>query len=132
LDAAVENAIWSLLQEGRYIGKVVVDTDSGNNEGLICVDETLPPTAQGLPSYIVELPSYTEKDCRIIFREIVSIIKLCHDNGMAHRNLLLTSLLVDRKVCSLVCAGCVVVCNCSLVAFLLLKPTFLIVIFRQS
>jgi serine/threonine protein kinase len=75
----------------------VTENDS-KNEGLICVEEVLPPTTQGLPNYIVQLPVYTEKHCRVIFRDIVSIVKLCHDNGMAHRNLLLTSLLVDRKV----------------------------------
>jgi serine/threonine protein kinase len=100
LDASVERAIRRLIDEGRYIGKLVAENGS-NNEGLICVEEVLPPTTQGLPNYIVHLPVYTEKQCRIIFREIVSIVKLCHDNGMAHRNLLLTSLLVDRKVRSI-------------------------------
>ena len=97
MDAAVERAIRNLIREGLYIGNIVTE-NNGNNEGLICVEEVVPPSLQGLPNYIVQLPQYTEKDCRIIFREIVRIVKLCHENGMAHRNLLLTSLLVDGRV----------------------------------
>jgi serine/threonine protein kinase len=96
-----------LIRKHKYIGRIV-PVDSNNNttgkninnvDGLICVEEIAPKGPIGLPKYIVNLPSYTEKDCRVIFRQIVSIIKLCHDNGLAHRNILFTSLLVDSRVC---------------------------------
>ena len=97
LDVGVERAISKLQREGKYIGKIVTKS-TGDIEGLITVEEIRPDTVFEIPKYIVKLPSYTEKECRTIFREIVSIIKLCHDYGMAHRNLLLTSLLIDVKV----------------------------------
>ena len=97
MDAAVERAVRTLIRKEKYIGKIITD-DSSNNEGLICIEEKPPKTASSIAEYIVRLPSYTELHCRVIFRQIVQIIKLCHDNGLAHRNLLFTSLLVDSRV----------------------------------
>jgi serine/threonine protein kinase len=97
LDAAVERAVRALIRNQKYIGKIITD-DNSNNEGLICIEEQLPKTASSIAQYIVQLPAYTEMHCRVIFRQIVEIIKLCHDNGLAHRNLLFTSLLVDSRV----------------------------------
>jgi hypothetical protein len=97
LDASVERGVRRLASEGKYIGKIITE-DCGNSEGLICVEEITPSTYQVLPNFIVQLPVYTEKTCRHFFREIVSIFKLSHDSGMAHRNLLLTSLLVNERV----------------------------------
>jgi serine/threonine protein kinase len=97
LDAAVEKAVKNLIRKGKYIGKII-QNNGGNDDGLICVEEIPTNATYGIPEYIVQLPTYTEKHCRKIFRQIVSIIKLCHDNGLAHRNLLLTSLLVNKTV----------------------------------
>jgi serine/threonine protein kinase len=104
LDAAVERAVRALIRNQKYIGKIVTDGNS-NNEGLICIEEKPPQTASSIAAYIVQLPSYTEMHCRMIFRQIVEIIKLCHDNGLAHRNLLFTSLLVDSRVCYFSCTS---------------------------
>lgn len=97
LDAAVEKAVRALTRHHKYVGKIITD-DSSNNEDLICVEEKPPATVSSLAEYIVRLPRYTEMHARMIFRQIVQIIKLCHDNGLAHRNLLFTSLLTDSRV----------------------------------
>jgi serine/threonine protein kinase len=103
LDAALEGAVNRLIQEGKYIGKILPRSSSGNYDGLIFVEESVTTKMIGIQEYISELPTYTEKHCRIIFRQIVSIIKLCHSNGLAHRNLKLTSILVDKGVSHLIC-----------------------------
>lgn len=87
----------TLVKERKYIGHILVVPDEVN-EGLVCIEEILPPKIVLLPMYIARLESYTEKECRRIFREIALIVKLSHDNGMAHRNLLLTNLLVNKEV----------------------------------
>ena len=97
LDAAVERAVRALIRNQKYIGKIITE-DNSNTEGLICIEEIPPKTTSSIAEYIVRLPIYTEMHCRVIFRQIVDIIKLCHDNGLAHRNLLFTSLLVDSRV----------------------------------
>lgn len=97
LDAALDRAVRALIRNRKYIGKIITE-DNSNNEGLICIEEIQPKTSSSIAVYIVQLPSYTEMHCRVIFRQIVEIIKLCHDNGLAHRNLLFTSLLVDSRV----------------------------------
>lgn len=94
----LERAVRVLKREGKYTGRIVADDTSEDNRGLICVNEDFTPSsAKVLPVYIANLKKYTEKDCRRICREIALIIKLAHDNGMAHRNLLLTSFLVEQK-----------------------------------
>ncbi len=97
LDAAVEKAVRALVRHHKYVGKIITD-DSSNNDDVICVEERLPNTVSSLAEYIVALPRYTEMHARMIFRQIVQIIKLCHDNGLAHRNILFTSLLTDSRV----------------------------------
>jgi serine/threonine protein kinase len=97
LDSAVEKAINKLIRKGKYIGRIIPNNNE-NDDGLICVEEKPTIDMYGIPEYIVKLPTYTEMHCRNIFRQIVAIIKLCHDNGLAHRNLLLTSLLVNKTV----------------------------------
>jgi serine/threonine protein kinase len=97
LDATVERAVRALIRNQKYIGKIIA-VNFGDNNGLICIEEIAPPTALSISKYIVSLPNYTEMHCRVIFRQIVEIIKLCHDNGLAHRNLIFTSLLVDTRV----------------------------------
>jgi serine/threonine protein kinase len=100
LDASVEKAVRLLLSQGKYLGKIIPERNGEDNEGLICIEETPATTGDVLPRYITKLDVYTEKDCRRFVREIADIIKLIHDNGMAHRNLLLTNLYVDKKVSS--------------------------------
>jgi serine/threonine protein kinase len=97
LDAAVEPALNILQAEGKYVGRIL-DDSKVENAYLIYVKEFTPTNAYVLPSYISRLNRYTEKECRRICREIAEIIKLSHDSGMAHRNLLLTNVLVDRTV----------------------------------
>lgn len=95
----MEKALRLLLAERKYLGRIIAEP-GGNNEGKICVEETTPApsSVEVLPRFIANLNAYTEKECRRLVRDIALIIKKLHDNGMAHRNLLLTNLLVDRTV----------------------------------
>jgi serine/threonine protein kinase len=69
-----------------------------NYEGLVCVEEITPPKSFVLPDYITTLRKYTEKECRKICRQMAEIIKIAHDNGMAHRNIHMNNWLLDRNV----------------------------------
>jgi serine/threonine protein kinase len=103
LDDSVELALNILMVERKYEGRVV-NVDS---TGFICVEESKRSGTQGssrsgtrflLADHVASLSRYTEKDCRRICLEIAHIIKLSHDNGMAHRNLHLNNFIVDKMV----------------------------------
>jgi hypothetical protein len=101
LEAATDRAVRMLLAQRKYIGRIVDEPSGERNSGLICLEEPSPrdtKSAEILPRYIAKLATYTERECRSLIREVALIIKQSHDNGMAHRNLLLTNLLVDRTV----------------------------------
>jgi serine/threonine protein kinase len=90
-----------LLEQRKYTGRIVDEPSGERNSGLICLEEPAPretKSAEIFPRYIANLATYTERECRSLIREVALIIKQSHDNGMAHRNLLLTNLLVDRAV----------------------------------
>jgi len=100
LDGHVEIALNVLIVERKYSGRLLPDSGSTeqNNEGDICVEEMTPANLKVLPHYIASLPSYTEKQCRKLCRQMAEIIKLSHDNGMAHRNIHMNNWLVDKRV----------------------------------
>ena len=85
------------MSEGKYSGRFVREGNEGEG-GWICVEEFMPAGARVLPSYVAELREYTERDCRQIFRQMVKIIKLSHDNEMAHTNIHAENWLIDRSV----------------------------------
>lgn len=88
------------MAEGKFCGRLLPDTSSSeqNNEGLVCVEELSPPNVRVLPNYIARLRHYTEKDCRRICRQMAEIIKISHDNGMAHRNIHMNNWVLDKNV----------------------------------
>ena len=102
----MEIALNVLMVERKYSGKILQDTASTdeNSEGLVCVEEIMPPKTMVLPNYIARLQAYTEKECRRICRQMAEIIKISHENGLAHRNIHMNNWLLDRHVRLLLCA----------------------------
>ena len=90
------------MAEKKYCGRLIPPNHNTeqNYEGLVCVEEINPPNTFILPHYIAKLKTYSEKDCRRICRQIAEIIKISHDNGMAHRNIHMNNWLLDRTVCT--------------------------------
>jgi serine/threonine protein kinase len=97
LDASIQLAVQALIWDQKYVGAIITN-ENGDSNDFIYVEEKSLDTASSLSEYIVRLPSYTEMHARMIFRQIVQIIKLCHANGLAHRNLLFSSFLIDSTV----------------------------------
>jgi len=100
LDETVEIALHVLIAERKYSGRLLPDSESTeqNNEGLICIEELMPPNTKALPNYIAELRGFTEKEGRRICRQMAEIIKISHDHGMAHRNITMNNWLLDGSV----------------------------------
>jgi serine/threonine protein kinase len=95
LDGSVWEALDALKVEGKYEGRILDFDDNG----YVFVEEAWRSSNQFmLADHVASLSRYTEKDCRRICLEIAHIIKLSHDNGMAHRNLHLNNFVVDQKV----------------------------------
>lgn len=78
----------------HYHGYVVGATGEGP-DGMICVEEHIPPDVFPLPEYISQRGSYTEMDCRFLCKELAEIIQTMHREGMAHRNLHMENVLSD-------------------------------------
>lgn len=98
LDVKVEAALNVLQAHELYIGRIIDSStyEDGTGEQL-CLEEKMPPDARLLPQYVASLPVYNEKVCRDIFRQVVNIVKISHDNSMAHRNIHINNFVV-RKV----------------------------------
>jgi len=96
----LEHALEVLIQYGKYSGRMILEsgTSDQNNEGLICVKELMSSNLMVLRNHIARMPSYTEKHCRHFCRQMAKIIKMAHDNGLAHRNIHLNNWFVDQKV----------------------------------
>jgi serine/threonine protein kinase len=78
----------------------VVDQKVNGSSGLICIEEIDSPIVCNVASYAVRSLSYTELDCRKIFRNIVVCVQKLHNAGIAHRNLNLNNFVLDPFVCS--------------------------------
>jgi len=79
----------------------LVDQSTNNRDevdGLICVEEMLPPTHTALPEFISQRQVYTEKDCRAVARDLAKCIRSLHEAGIAHRNLHLENVIVSPWV----------------------------------
>ena len=93
LDSTLEFAVNLLLSDGLYSARIVDYNGEGDgnfathSDDLFCVEEFVPPQSLVLPRYVARRTTYTEKHCRRICRSVATIIKLSHDNGMAHRNI---------------------------------------------
>jgi serine/threonine protein kinase len=76
----------------------VVDQRLNGSTGLICIEEIDSPIVCNVASYAVRSRSYTELDCRRIFRNIVTCVQKLHIAGIAHRNLNLNNFVLDPFV----------------------------------
>jgi serine/threonine protein kinase len=95
LDGSVWEALNVLMVEGKY-EETILDFD---DNGFVFIEEARRSSKQlMLADHVASLSRYTEKDCRRICLEIAHIIKLSHDNGMAHRNLHLNNFVVGQNV----------------------------------
>jgi hypothetical protein len=99
IDGALQFALVAMQSMGVYHG-VVVDATSGNtdSEGMICIQERVPPDADPLPVCIGRRGTYTEMDCRFLCRQLAECINCMHSNGLAHRNLHMENALSDPWV----------------------------------
>jgi serine/threonine protein kinase len=97
LDSSLESALNVLLAEEIYCGRVV-DDDGSRETGLICVEEFEPRSSMVLPVYISKMPVFTERECRRLCRDIARCIEVSHASGMAHRNLHMNTVIVDKSV----------------------------------
>lgn len=88
-----------LIAYGKYEGRIISDTTDSTQDGQLCVEEVKPSFTRLLPHFIASLPKYTEKDCRRMCRQMAEIIKLAHDNGLAHRSIHMHNWLLDESVC---------------------------------
>lgn len=103
IDGALQLPIVVMKSLNHYHGYVVGATGEGP-DGMICVEEHIPPDVFPLPEYISQRGSYTEMDCRFLCKELAEIIQTMHREGMAHRNLHMENVLSDifvRKEISL-------------------------------
>jgi serine/threonine protein kinase len=74
---------------------IVVDAKGEGPDGIMCVEENIPPDLFPLPEYIGRRGSYTEMDCRFLFKQVAVAIQCMHREGMAHRNLNMENVLSD-------------------------------------
>ena len=86
------------VYHGIVVDATTAQTDSEVDNGMICVEEHIPPEIDTLPVYIGRRGTYTEMDCRFICRQIAECINCMHSNGVAHRNLHMENVLSDRWV----------------------------------
>jgi serine/threonine protein kinase len=100
MDPSVYEAVIELVSPtGRffYNGTIVPDTES-DTSGAILVEERTPLGGVFLPYYIASRQSYTEYHGRILCRKITEAIRALHDAGVAHRNIHLGNLIVEKGV----------------------------------
>jgi serine/threonine protein kinase len=101
IDGALQLPIGVMKSDDLYHG-IVVDATGEGLDGMICVEEHIPPDLFPLPEYISRRGSYTEMDCRFLCKQLAIAIQCMHRYGMAHRNLhmenVLSDIFVSRKL----------------------------------
>jgi serine/threonine protein kinase len=97
VDSSIQMALATIMSYGIYSARVV-DMSEGEDGGLICVEETVPPINTPVPVYIGQQDVYTEKECRDICRKLAECINILHNTGIAHRNLHIENVIVDPWV----------------------------------
>jgi serine/threonine protein kinase len=101
LDSSVQLALGILMSTDIYSGRVVDQTRAQEESGeadLICVEEIVPPDTETLPLFVGKMQRYTERECRGICKQIALGIQTLHRAGIAHRNLHMENVIVDRRV----------------------------------
>jgi tRNA A-37 threonylcarbamoyl transferase component Bud32 len=91
------------IYSGRVVDQTRAQEESGEAD-LICVEEIVPLGTEVLPVYVGKMQRYTERECRFICKQIAKGIQTLHQAGIAHRNLHLENVIVDRKVRALIWA----------------------------
>jgi serine/threonine protein kinase len=93
-------ALTTIVSSGIYNCRVIDNTASLRQpkQELILVNELQSSSNVPVAMYISQYKSYSENDCRAIYRKIVNCIKIMHDAGLAHRNLHLGNVLTDIDV----------------------------------
>jgi len=98
VSGSVRKALDVLIDEGIYIGQVVEECDGGVEEEWVRVVEPEPSDKTvALMDYRNDL---TETDCCRVCRQMVNIIKVLHEHGVAHCNIHPGNFLVARSVSS--------------------------------
>jgi Protein kinase domain len=99
IDMSLKEALEMLIFTGTFQAKLV-EQQSGNDgaEGLICYREITPPSALTLANHIGGFDRYTERNCRDIFKSLVSRVQILHESSVAHRNLHPDNVLVQPDV----------------------------------
>jgi serine/threonine protein kinase len=91
LEKAMYNAVETMIVEKVYAGKIIQ-----SNEETFCVQES--ENQLIVPRYISSMQSYTECDCRLLFRNIAENVRILHDQDVVHRRLNLDNLQIDQSV----------------------------------
>ena len=99
IDAELQIPIVLIISAEIYSAREVNErrTDQ-HSSGLICIEELEKPECMSLPDYVMQWPTFTEKDCRNIMRKVARAIQTMHDAGMAHRDLNLKNVIIDTLV----------------------------------
>jgi serine/threonine protein kinase len=100
LDERLDRPVRYLERHHLYGGRIIQPNNDEQQQGdnMILLEEVLQPHMRTLPSYVVELTSYTERECRRICRQAAQIVKIMHSNSMAHRNIHFGQFVVDENV----------------------------------
>lgn len=96
---SMREAIGMLIFTGTFHAEMVDELSGGDGEeGVICYREIPPLGAVTLAKHIGGLKRYTERNCRDIFKSIVSRVQILHESSVAHRNLHPDNILIEPDV----------------------------------
>jgi serine/threonine protein kinase len=98
IDASIRGVLERLIQTSGYIGRIEDNVHDTEDVGLICVEELIPTGAVLLPQYIAALECFSEYEARILFKKIVQLVQIVHDEKVVHRNLHVENILVEVSV----------------------------------
>jgi serine/threonine protein kinase len=91
LEEALHGAVETMIVEKVYAGKIMQ-----HNKEIFCVQEN--DNQLIVPRYISSMKSYTECDCRLLFRNIAENVRVLHNQDVVHRRLNVDNLHVDQSV----------------------------------
>lgn len=92
LDSNVFKGVLLLLARETYCGRILYETPSN-----FCVQEDSCSQAILLPYHIASLYSYTERECRGLFKEVLEAVNVLHNVNVAHRHLNMNHIVYSRR-----------------------------------
>lgn len=121
--SSVSEGLVALISTGGFSGRIV----SRRGEESVMIAEYESDENLKLPEFIASLETYTERECRCIFRRVLQCILTLHQQRVAHRTLTILSIRValdalsSDSVCFIVVSSKVIKLNVSSF-FLLFHP----------